>query len=87
MKFIKWLLIVIGILLLIWLGFWALGLISALIGYLFWIAVIGVIGYGGYRLLIKKEERPRLEEKTPIGIAEITNADRALEEYKQKYLS
>lgn len=85
MKFIKWLLIIIGIFLLVWLGLWAIGIVSALLWYAFWIGVIGVIGYGGYKLLAKGEPR-QLEEKTPIGIAEVGDADRALEEYRRKYL-
>jgi hypothetical protein len=83
-KFIKWLLIIIGLLLLVWLGLWAIGLISALLWYVFWIAVIGAIGYGGYKLLAGKEEPRKLPENTPIAIAEI-RTDRVLEEYKKKY--
>jgi hypothetical protein len=85
-KFIKWLLAIIGVLLLIWLGFWVVGIVGALLWYAFWIAVVGAIGYGGYRLLVKKGDTPRLEDKTPIGISDMTNADRALEEYRKKYL-
>jgi hypothetical protein len=72
------------LLLLVWLGLWAIGLISALLWYAFWIGILGAIGYGGYRLLAKKEETPRLAENTPIAIAEI-RTDRVLEEYKKKY--
>jgi hypothetical protein len=88
-KFIKWLLIIIGLFLLVWLGLWVVGVVSALLWailwYGFWIGVIGAIGYGGYKLLNKGEAR-QLEEKPPIAIAEMRDADRALEEYKQKYL-
>lgn len=84
MNFIKWVLIIIGLLLLVWLGFWAIGVIWALLWYAFWIGLLGAIGYGGYRLLAKKEETPKLSENTPIAIAEI-RTDRVLEEYKKKY--
>lgn len=84
MKFFKWLLIIVGLLLLVWLGLWAIGLISALLWYAFWIGVVGAIGYGGYRLLVKKEEPRKLPENTPIAIAEM-RTDRVLEEYKKKF--
>lgn len=87
MKFLKFLLVVFALLLLVWFGFWAIGIVSALLWYAVWIGVIGAIGYGGYRLLFKKnQETPQLEEKLPIGIAEVKDYDRALEEYKKKYL-
>lgn len=86
MKFVKFLLVVFALLLLVWFGFWAIGIVSALLWYAVWIGVIAAVGYGGYRLLKGKDETPRLEEKLPIGIAEVKDYDRALEEYKRKYL-
>jgi hypothetical protein len=87
MKFIKFVLIALALLLLVWFGFWAIGIVSALLWYAVVIGVIGAVGYGGYRLLFRKDESPKqLEEKLPIGIAEIQDSDRALEEYKRKYL-
>jgi Flp pilus assembly protein TadB len=87
MKFLKFLLVVFALLLLVWFGFWAIGIVSALLWYAVVIGVIAAVGYGGYRLLFKKDETPKqLEEKLPIGIAEIKDSDRALEEYKRKYL-
>ena len=87
MKFIKFVLIALALLLLVWFGFWAIGIVSAVLWYAVVIGVIGAIGYGGYRLLFKKDETTKqLEEKLPIGIAEIKDSDRALEEYKRKYL-
>jgi hypothetical protein len=83
-KFIKWLIFIVGLLLLIWLGFWAVGIVYSLLWYVFWLAIVGAIGYGGYRLLAGKEQRAELPENTPIAIAEI-RTDRVLEEYKKKY--
>ena len=62
------------------------GVIYGLLWYIFWIGLIAIGGTVGYKLLFGKEEEniPQLEEKTPIGIAEIQNADRILEEYKRK---
>jgi Flp pilus assembly protein TadB len=87
MKFLKFLLVVFALLLLVWFGFWAIGIVSAFLWYAVVIGVIAAAGYGGYRLLFKKDETTKqLEEKLPIGIAEIKDSDRALEEYKRKYL-
>lgn len=87
MKILKFILIALALLLLVWFGFWAIGIVSALLWYAVVIGVIGAIGYGGYRLLFKeKGETRQLEEKLPIGIAEVKDYDRALEEYKKKYL-
>jgi hypothetical protein len=86
MKFIKFVLIALALLLLVWFGFWAIGIVSALLWYAVVIGVIGAVGYGGYRLLKKDDTPKRLEEKLPIGIAEMKDSDRALDEYKRKYL-
>lgn len=84
MKFIKWLLAIIGVLVLIWLGLWAVGVIYGLLFYVFWIAVIGAIGYGGYKLLSRGDKTRELEDGMPIAIAEM-RTDRVLEEYKRKF--
>ena len=85
MKLIKWLMLALGLILLVMVGFWAAGIVYALLWYAFWIGLLGVVGYGGYKLL-KKDEPRQLEEKTPIAVAELKNADRALKEYKDRYL-
>lgn len=88
MNFIKFLLILLGIGLGIYLVFWILfGIVSTILWYAFWIALIGLGGYAGYKLFFEKDkETARLEEKKPIAIAEIQNFDRALEEYRRKQL-
>jgi hypothetical protein len=87
MDLIKWILVAIGLLAVVVIGYWVIGIISGL----FWLAVyagiIGLIGYGGYRLFFGgAAETKELEEGRPIAISEIENTDRALEEYRQKYL-
>ncbi|MDQ3131103.1 MAG: hypothetical protein M3Q99_10120 [Acidobacteriota bacterium] len=86
MKYIKFILVAIGLYLLVMLGFAVVGIVYSALWYLFLLGVIAVGSAVGYKLL-KKEEQPKLEDKTPIAIAEIQNADRALEEYKRKRLS
>ena len=87
MNIIKLILVIIGLYLLLTLGFAAIGIISSALWYLFWIGVIAIGGTVGYKLLKKDREQPKLEDKMPIAVAEMNNADRALEEYKRKHLS
>jgi hypothetical protein len=64
------------------------GIISAILWFALWAGLIAAIGYGGYKLLFAREKpKAELEEKTPIAIADLKDTDRALEEYKRKYLS
>jgi hypothetical protein len=88
MDTIKIILAVIGVIAVVVAGIWLIGIISALLWLALWIGLIAAIGYGGYKLLLaKKKTAPELEEKTPIAIADLKDTDRALEEYKRKYLS
>jgi hypothetical protein len=87
MNIIKIILAVIALYLLITLGFAVVGIVYTAIWYLFLLGIVAVGGAVGYKLLKKDDGRAKLEEKTPIAIAEIKNADRALEEYKRKSLS
>lgn len=87
MDWVKIILAALGLFLAIAVIFWLIGIVSALLWYVFWIAVIGGAGYAGYKLFLQKDkETAKLEDKTPVGIAEMQNVDRELEEYKRKYL-
>lgn len=68
--------------------FWIFGILASLLWYVIIFGIIALGGYTGYKLFLSggKEETPQLEEKTPVGIAEMQNLDRALEEYKSKSL-
>lgn len=69
--------------------FWVFGILAGLLWYAFIIGIIALGGYAGYKLFLSggdEEEPPQLEEKKPVGIAEMQNLDRALEEYKRKSL-
>lgn len=87
MNWIKLILIAIGLFVVASLAFSIVGIIYSAVFYLFLLGVVAVGGTVAYKLLIKKSEPAKLEEKTPIGIADLNNADRALEEYKRRYLS
>lgn len=87
---IKFILAVIGVIAVVIAAIWLIGIVSALLWFALWLGLIAAIGYGGYRLLFaknKKETAPQLKEKTPAAIADLSDADRALEEYKRKYLT
>lgn len=87
MDLIKWILVAIGLLAVVVIGYWLIGIISGLFWLAVYVGIIGLVGYGGYRLFFDRGSETReLEEKTPIAISEIENTDRALEEYRQKYL-
>jgi vacuolar-type H+-ATPase subunit I/STV1 len=88
MSFFKFILLLIGIGLGIYLFFWLFfGIVSTLLWYAFWLGLIGLGGYVGYKLFLEKDdEQPRLSEKKPTAISEMQNLDRVLEEFKQKEL-
>jgi hypothetical protein len=88
MNIFKLILFLLGIGLGIYLVFWILfGIVSTILWYAFWLALIGLGGYAGYKLFFEKDkETAQLEEKKPIAIAELQNFDRALEDFKRKQL-
>ena len=86
MNLIKIILIAIGLIIAAMLAFSVIGIVYSALWYLLLLGIVAVGGAVGYKLLVKDKESPQLEEKIPTTIAEIKNADRALEEYKQKYL-
>ena len=89
MSFWKFLLFLLALVVGGYLLFWVFGILAGLLWYAVIIGIIGIGGYAGYKLFLsggKDEEPPQLEEKKPVGIAEMQNLDRALEEYKRKAL-
>lgn len=88
MDTIKIILAAIGVIAVVIIAIWLIGIVSAILWFGLWIGLIAAIGYGGYKLLFAKEKTTaKLEEKSPIAIADLKDTDRALEEYKRKYLS
>lgn len=86
MSSVKIILIAAGVLIAVMLGFAIIGIVYSALWYLFWIGVIAIAGTIGYKLL-NKPEVAQIENKEPVAISELKNADKALEEYKRKYLS
>ena len=88
MDTIKIILAALGVIAVVIIAIWLIGIISAILWFALWAGLIAAIGYGGYKLLFAKTKpKAQLEEKTPIAIADLKDTDRALEEYKRKYLS
>lgn len=87
MDIIKIILIALGLIAVVVIGFFLFGIITAILWYALWIGIIGALGYGAYKLFLAKgKETPKLEDKTPVAIADMENFDRTLEEYKRKSL-
>lgn len=87
MNFIKLILIALGLILFGMLAFGVVGLIFNVLWYVLWIAVIALIGFVGYKMLKKDSDTARLEDKTPISIAGMENANRAFEDFRRKHLT
>jgi 4-hydroxybenzoate polyprenyltransferase len=84
-KLILWgLVIVIAVLL----GFSIIGFVYSALWYLFWIGVIALGGYIGYKIL-KKGSNLELEGRDKVSKIELENAKivKSLEDYKHKYQS
>ncbi len=87
MNFIKIILAAVGLILAAIVAFSIVGIIYSALWYLFLLGVVVIGGAVGYKLLVKEKDSMRLEDKGAPTIAEMKDADRALEEYKRKYLS
>ena len=86
MNFIKIILVAIGLIIAAMLALSAFSILYTALWYLFLLGIVAVGGAVGYKVLTKKKETPQLQDNMPIGIAEMNNADRTLEEYRSKYL-
>lgn len=88
MNWLKFILIVLGLVVGAWLLFAIIGVVQVVLWYALILGAIGVAGYVGYKLF-KPDEKPKLEAKDPVSQIEFdaTRSDRTLEEYKRKYLN
>lgn len=85
MKWFKLILLALVVVLAVMAGFWIVGVISSLIWYLFWIGVLAIGGYVGYKVLSKGGSL-ELEGRDEVSQIELENAKiiKSLEDYKQK---
>lgn len=84
MKFIKFILAVLGLIFGVMLFFWLFGVITSLLWYGFWIGLLAAVGYGGYKLFKKAESK----YVGPATTNYLDDRDFSLswEEYDRKYL-
>ncbi|MBC7898981.1 MAG: hypothetical protein H7070_02915 [Saprospiraceae bacterium] len=86
MNIIKIILAVLGIVFGVIAFFWLLGLISSLLWYGFWVGLLAAVGYGGYRMFRKAEDRA-LRGGSASALGNVSDYDMSWEEYEGKYLS
>ncbi len=85
MNFIKFILAVLGVVFGVMLFFWLFGLVTSLLWYGLVFGIIGAIGYSGYRLFRKAEDKYVGAGRNDL--LEGRDFDTSWDEYKQKYLS
>ena len=85
MKWFKLILLALVAVFAVMLGFWIIGVISSLIWYLFWIGILVLGGYIGYKVLSKGKNN-ELEGRDAVSQIELENAKiiKSLEDFKQK---
>lgn len=88
MNWLKFILIVLGLILGAWVLFALIGIIQVVLWYAFILGAIGIAGYIGYQLF-KPDKKPQLTGQDPVSQIEIDSvkSDRTLEEYRRKYLN
>lgn len=85
MNFIKLILAIAGIFFLGIVALWLLGMLSSVIWYAFWVAVIGGAIYGGYRLFTKVESRV-IGGDNYSNIGDGLDIKMSWDDYDKKYL-
>ena len=85
MNIIKLILGAIGLIFVGMLLLWVLGWVGTLLWYAFWIGLVGVVAYGGYRLFLKAEAKA-LGSDTHSAIGSGVDINMSWDEYDKKYL-
>ena len=86
MNIIKFILGAIGLIFVGMLLLWVLGFLSSILWYVFWIGLIGAIGYGGYRLFRKIEDKALgASQQDGLGTGGM-DINMSWDEYERKYL-
>ena len=84
MNIIKFILGAIGLVFVGMLLLWGLGFLANLLWWVFWIGLLGAVGYGGYKLFTKIESKALGNDPhTGIGRGDI---NMSWDEYDRKYL-
>jgi drug/metabolite transporter (DMT)-like permease len=84
MNFIKVILAILGLIFGVMLFFWVVGIVSTLLWYGVWLGLLAAVGYGGYKLFHKAENK----YVGPGTTSYLDDRDYSLswEEYDRKYL-
>ena len=85
MNFIKVIVAVLGLIFGVMLFFWLFGLITSLLWYGIWIGLLAAVGYGGYKLF-KKAENKYVGPGSTSGYIDDRDYSLSWEEYDRKYL-
>ena len=84
MNIIKIILAAIGLVFVGMAFLWVLGFLSSILWYVFWIGLLGAVGYGGYKLFLKAEAKALSSDPhAGLGGADINIS---WDEYERKYL-
>jgi hypothetical protein len=86
MNIIKLILAVIGLIFVGMLLLWVVGFLSSIIWYLFWIGVLGALGYGGYKLFRKLEDKTLGSGSAGNSLGGGVDIPMSWDEYDKKYL-
>ena len=85
MNIIKIILAILGAIFGVMLVFWLLGIVYSLLWYVFWLGVVGALGYGGYKLFLKAESKV-LGSGSANELDDVRDFNMSWEEYDRKYL-
>jgi predicted membrane protein len=83
MKVFKLILFAISLVLALMLAFSIIGIVYSVLWYLFWIGVLAIAGFAGYKLLTKNDS-PQLVSRNTAAEIEIESSRKALEKYKRR---
>lgn len=86
MNFIKILLFALGLILFGMIAVPVIAFVWHALWYLFWIALIGIGGYVGYKWLTKDSETKLLEDKSPFLLGGVNEITRSFKDFKRKNL-
>jgi hypothetical protein len=85
MNIIKLILAAIGLVFVGMLLLWVLGWVGSLLSWVFWLGLLGAIGYGGYRLFLAVEKKA-LGSDPHHGLGSNADINLSWDEYDKKYL-
>ncbi|MGH9946897.1 MAG: hypothetical protein ACRD6X_06845 [Pyrinomonadaceae bacterium] len=85
MSILKILLAIVGIVVGVYVFFWIFGIVASLLWYGVMLALIAGIGYGGYRLFRKAEDR-YVGSGSAAGEIDSRDFNMSWDEYEKKYL-